>query len=170
MNVSQVADDDEADAVTKKHDRSELPTITVKFSRHVSTFNEAWTRGKPQVLNKSSDRLTERANLKVVIGMEVVASKPTAEGKDTTTVYPKTRPIPIYSIEQAKQILEDYKDTLEDTVIETIEKLIGSNWTVEQFISMFIVMYSQKPARGSSYIENPIGFRGAKCGLLKKKE
>jgi hypothetical protein len=80
--------------------------------------------------------------------MEVVASKPMPEGKETTTVYPKTRPIPIYSIEQAKQILEDYKDTLEDTVIETIEKLIGSNWTVEQFISMFIVMYSQKPARG----------------------
>ena len=160
---------DEPDSVITKNNKSELPTVTVKFSKTITTFDDAWTRGKPQILNKLSTRLTERANLKVVIGMEVVASKPTPEGKETTTVYPKTRPIPIYSIEQARQILEDYKDTLEDTVIETIEKLIGSNWTVEQFVSMFIVMYSQKPARGSSYIETPTQFKNPKCGLINIK-
>ena len=157
---------DEADSVIEKNNKSELPTVTVKFSKTITTFDDAWTRGKPQILNKLSTRLTERANLKVVIGMEVVASKPTPEGKQSTTIYPKTRPIPIYSIEQARQILEDYKDTLEDTVIETIEKLIGSNWTVEQIVSMFIVMYSQKPARGSSYIETPAKFKNSKCGLV----
>ena len=99
--------------------------------------------------------------------MGIVASKPNTEGKDTTFVYPKTRPIPIYSIEQAKQILKAYKHSLEDRFIETVKVLLGSNLTLEQFTSMFMIMYSQKPARGSSYIETPTKFfKKPKCGLL----
>jgi hypothetical protein len=35
-----------------------------------------------------------------------------ANWKETTIVYPKTRPIQFIRFEQAKQILRDYKDTL----------------------------------------------------------
>ena len=79
-----------------------MPTIAVQFSRPILTIDAAWSRGGPQLLNTLSTRLTERAKLKDVLGMEIVASKPNGEGEDTTTVYPKTRPIPIYSIEQNK--------------------------------------------------------------------
>ena len=60
-------------------------------------------------------------NLKAVVGMEIVASKPNGDGKDTTTSYLKLTPIPNYSLEQAKQRLQDYKDNLNDAIIETLD-------------------------------------------------
>ena len=53
--------------------------------------------------------------------METVASKPNGDGKDTTIVSPNTKPIPIYSIEPVKHILQGYKPNLEDILLETTD-------------------------------------------------
>ena len=99
-----------------------MPTTSVNFSRPILTFDTAWSRGEPQLLTNLATRITGRTHLKVVLGMEILASKPNGDGKDTTIIYPKTRPIPIYSIDRARQMLQEYKDTLGDTILETIEK------------------------------------------------
>ena len=91
-----LADNDEPDTVKIKNDRSELPTITVTCSRPKTTFDSAWNPGEPQLITELATRLTEITTLNVVLGMNIVASKPNAEGKDTTIVDPKTRPTPIY--------------------------------------------------------------------------
>ena len=162
----QVVEVDEPDTVTVKNNRSELPTIIVNFSRPKLTVEDAWNRGEPQLLNKLETRLTERTNLKVVIGMQITVSRPSPDGKEFKQAFPKTRPIPIYSIEHAKQVLKDYKQVLADAVLETIEFLAGSDWVLEEVNSMFMIMYSQKAARGSSYIPTPIKFKNSKCGLI----
>ena len=80
--------------------------------------------------------------------MEITASRPIEGGTQTIKSYPKAKPIPIYSIEQALQVIKDYKQVLADIVLETLERLIGSDWTLEEINSMFAIMYSQKAARG----------------------
>ena len=72
--------------------------------------------------------------------MEIAPSRPIEGGAQTTKAYPKTRPIPIYSIEQAMQVIKDYKQVLADIVFETIDLLIGSGWILEQINIMFTSM------------------------------
>ena len=48
----------------------------------------------------------------------------------------------------------------------SLDKLVGSGWSIKRFDTMFVIAHTNKTARGSSYIETPAKFSNPKCGLI----
>ena len=82
-----------------KNKTSELPTFEVKFKKVHSSFEAAWKDGVAKLVNIAAEKIREKQNLKVVVGVEFTIMKP-IEGDamiSTRTIHAHTMPEAVYS-------------------------------------------------------------------------
>ena len=145
---------------------SELPTFEIEFSKTHISFSSAWKAALPSLIRLAEKKLTEKQNIKLVIGSTVLISKPVEDEEQETLIHSHTMPQAAYSEQGVATIIKGMKTELEKRIQTRIEKQQGSGWSVKRFKNMFITTYTQTPSRGSSYIPTPECFKNPKFGLI----
>ena len=62
-----------------KNKNSELPTFELKFKKEHTTFDAAWKDGVARLVKIAADKIREKRNLKLVVGVECLIVKPREE-------------------------------------------------------------------------------------------
>ncbi len=70
----------------------------------------------------------------------------------------KTKQIELCNIENVKPAILNLKDNIEKQFHSSLDKLVGSGWSIKRFDTMFVTARTNKIARGPSYIETPAKF------------
>ena len=80
--MAQEANDTIHERETSKHiikiknKNSELPTFELKFKKIHTTFEAAWKDGVTRLVKIAADKIKEKQNLKLVVGVECLIVKP----------------------------------------------------------------------------------------------
>ena len=65
-----------------KNNNIDLPTFELKFKKIHTTFEAAWKDGVARLVKIAADKIREKQNLKIVVGVECLIVKP-REDEDT---------------------------------------------------------------------------------------
>jgi len=74
-----------------------LPTFELRFKKVHTTFEAAWKDGLTRLIRIATDKLKEKKNLKIVVGVECLIVKPREEDETEQTIHAHTMPESIYS-------------------------------------------------------------------------
>ncbi len=124
-----------------------------------------------QLVNLAAEKIREKQNLKVVVGVEFTIMKP-IEGGDIhniRTIHAHTMPEAVCSEDAITKFIRGKKGDLQKRMQARIDHQEGSGWTLKRVDGLFITTYTQTPSRGSSYISTPTALRNAKLGLINIK-
>ena len=80
-----------------KNANSELPTFELKFKKIHTTFEAAWKDGVSRLVKIAADKIKEKQNLKVVVGVECTIVKPNEDEETEKTIHAHTMPESVYS-------------------------------------------------------------------------
>ena len=151
-----------------KNKSSELPTFELEFKKEYKVFEVAWKDGVQRLIKAAQSKLAEKQNLKIVVGVEIIISKPGSgdNDPDTKTIHAHTMPESVYSEEGVGPLIKNKKNDLQKRMQDRIEHQAGSGWTIERIKGLFLTTYTQTPSRGSSYIPTPQTLSNSKCGLI----
>jgi hypothetical protein len=153
--------------VRVKNKKSELPTFELDFKNEYTDFNAAWKSGVLRLIKLAENRLEEKPNIKIVVGVEVIIIKPGQEEEDKeATIHAHTMPESVYSKEGAAPMIRSKKADLQKRLQARIDHQAGSGWAVKKIKSLFLTTYTQTPSRGSSYIPTPEALCNPKLGLI----
>ena len=81
---------------TTKQFITKLPTFELKFKKEHTSFEAAWKDGVARLVKIAADKIREKQNLKLVVGVECLIVKP-REGEEIEKRYTHT-PCPSQSI------------------------------------------------------------------------
>ena len=80
-----------------KNKKSELPTFELEFLHDYNNFNSAWSAGVKRLITLAESRIKEKKNIKLVIGAEIVITKPVEDDSVGLIIYAHTSPESAYS-------------------------------------------------------------------------
>ena len=75
-----------------KNKNSELPTFELKFKKIQTTFEAAWKDGATRLVKIAADKIREKQNLKLVVGVECLIVKPREDEETEKTIHAHTMP------------------------------------------------------------------------------
>ena len=139
-----------------KNKNSELPTFELKFKKEHTTFEAAWKDGVARLVKIAADKVREKQNLKLVVGVECLIVKPREDEETEKTIHAHTMPESVYSEDAVDKFIRSKKGDLARRLQARIDYQMGSGWSLKRVVGLFIITYTQKPSRGSSYIPNPV--------------
>ena len=124
-----------------KNKSTELPTFELEFKKEYTVFNAAWHDGVERLVKMARDRLQEKKrNIKLVVGVEVIISKPSDgdhEPKEMT-IHAHTMPESVFNDNDvAKYANTNRTSSRFGVVCETNKRVIHHNLypnTVKRFI------------------------------------
>ena len=126
-----------------------------------------------RLVKMASDTIREKQNLKIVVGVECSIVKPREEEETEKTIHAHTMPESVYSEDAVDKFIRSkkgfQKGDLAKRLQARIDHQVGSGWSLKQVVGLFITTYTQKPSRGSSYIQTPEALRYPKLGLINIK-
>jgi hypothetical protein len=152
-----------------KNRNSELPTFELKFKKDHTTFEAAWKDGVARLVRIAADKIREKRNLKLVVGVECLIVKPREDEETEKTIHAHTMPESVYSEDAVDKFIRSKKGDLAKRLQARIDYQMGSGWSLKRVVGLFITTYTQKPSRGSSYIPTPIALCNPKLGLINIK-
>ena len=117
----------------------------------------------------AEQRIKEKKNVKLVIGAEIVITKPVEDDSVEPIIYAHTSPESAYSERGVAAIVRGKKGELEKRITERINQVAGSGWSIQKIKGLFVTTYTQTPSRGSSYIPVPPELQNSKLGLINIK-
>ena len=147
--------------VRVKNKDSELPTFELWFKKEHTTFEAAWKDGVARLVKLAAERIREKQNLKVVVGVELTIVKLNEDGEDKKTIHAHTMPESVYSEDAVDMFIRGKKGDLQKRMQARIDHQMGSGWSLKLTNGLFITTHTQKPSRGSSYISTPTALRNA---------
>ncbi len=148
--------------------------MRLNFKKEHSSFEAAWKDGVAKLVNLAAEKIREKQNLKVVVGVEFTIMKPIdaayEDAKDTIrTIHAHTMPEAVCSEDAITKFIRGKKGDLQKRMQAIIDHQEGSGWALKRVDGLFITTYTHKPSRGSSYISTPTALRNAKLGLINIK-
>ena len=153
-----------------KNKKSELPTFELEFKQEYTVFDAAWHDGVDALIKMAKDKIMEKKNIKIVVGVEVIIAKPVVGGEEQTkTIHAHTMPESVYNDDDVAKTIKGKKVDLHERLDSRIEHQAGSGWTVKKINGLFITTYTQTPSRGSSHIPTPSTLNNSKFGLINIK-
>ena len=155
--------------VRVKNKNTELPTFEVQFKKKHTTFEAAWKDGVLRLVRLAADKIREKDNLKVVIGIEFTIIKVNGDEEDEKTIHAHTMPEAVYSEDAVDKFIRSKRGDLAKRMQTRIDHQVGSGWALKNIVGLFITTYTQKPSRGSSYIPTPTALCNSKLGLINIK-
>ena len=73
-----------------KNKNSELPTFELKFKKEHTTFEAAWKDGVARFVKIAAEKIREKQNLKLVVGVECLIVKPREDEETEKTIHAHT--------------------------------------------------------------------------------
>ena len=95
--------------------------------------------------------------------------KPREDEETEKTLHAHTMPESVYRKDAVDKFIKSKKGDLAKRLQARIDYQMGSGWSPEGVVGLFITTYTQKPSRGSSYIPTPIALCNPKLGLINIK-
>ena len=169
MNPKPVEKESTKHIYRVKNKSTELPTFELEFKKEYTVFSAAWQDGVERLVKMARDRLQEKKrNIKLVVGVEVIISKPAdGEGEPKEmTIHAHTMPESVFNDDDVAKYIRGKKVDLEQRMQTRIEHQAGSGWSVKRIKGLFITTYTQTPSRGSSHIPTPPALNNSKFGLV----
>ena len=157
---------------------TEAPTYEVEFLRDYTNIGEAWDAGVKKLTQMTETHMKKKKNIRLALGgkFQVVKLEIDATNDDPDTVEEvatasesrlfQIRNVQIYNIESVKPTIKNLKSDFEAGFQRSLNKLVGSGWTVKRVDSIFAITHTLKAARGSSYLPTPARYAHPKCGLI----
>ena len=104
-----------------------------------------------------------------MVGVECLIVKSREEEDTETTIHAHTMPESVYSEDAVDKFSRSRKGDLAKRLQARIDHQMGSGWSLERVIGLFITTYTQKPSKGSSYIPTPEALCNPKLSLINIK-
>ena len=95
-----------------KNRNSELPTFELKFKKIHTTFEAAWKDGVARLVKIAEDKIREKQNLKLVVGVECLIVKPREDEETEKTIHAHTMPESVYSEDAVDKFIRSKKGDL----------------------------------------------------------
>ncbi len=134
-----------------------------------TTFEAAWKDSVARLAKIAADKIREKQNLKVVVGVECLIVTPREEEETEKTIHAHTMPESVYSEYAVDKFIRSKKGDLAKRLQAGIDHQTGSGWSLKKVVGLFMTTYTQKPSRGSSYIPTPPALCNSKLGLVNIK-
>ena len=85
------------------------------------------------------------------------------------STHARENPDSVYSEDAIKAFILSKRSVLKNKFELAQAALVGSNWVIKRFDTLFITTHTLKDARGSSYIPTPEVLCNSKLGLINTK-
>ena len=88
----------------------------MKFKKVHTTFEAAWKDGVARLAKIAADKIREKPNLKIVVGVECAIVKPREEEATEKTIHAHTMPESVYSEDAVDKFTKSKKSDLSTEV------------------------------------------------------
>ena len=144
--------------VRVKHENNDWPTFEIQFKKEHATFEAAWKDGVARLVRLAADKIREKRNLKIVVGVELTIVKLNGDEEDEKTIHAHTMPEAACSEDAVDKFTRSKKGDLAKRMQARIEHQVGSGWSLKRVVGLFITTHT-KTVKGFFLYFYPSGIK-----------
>ncbi len=113
----------------------------------------------------AADKIKEKPNLKLVVGVECLVVKPREDEETEKTIH--TMPESVYSEDAVNKFIRSKKGDLAKRLQARIDYQMGSGWSLKRVVGLFITTCTRKPSMGVIIHSNTRRLMQPEAGLAQ---